>query len=195
MIITIARECGCDGDVVGKRLSELYGIPLYDKRAIIQLAKERGVYDRMPNFFREKPINSLLYAIAAGGGELDMFQTPIRALKAVLGDQSCVLIGRCGNYAFRDRKDAYRIFLCADHEKRVENIARAHQSQRSRAEKLVDDTDDKRREFQKFYTGEEWGEASNYDICLDVGALGVDGTVRILRSFIEEKQRRKSDKT
>lgn len=189
MIITIARECGCDGDLVGKRLAELYGIPLYDKRAIIQLAKETGVYDRMPNFFREKSINSLLYAIAAGG-EIDLFQTPIRALKAVLGDQSCVLIGRCGNYAFRDREDAYRVFLFADHEKRVDTIARTHQSKRARAEKVVDDTDDKRREFQKFYTGEDWGEAQNYDICLDVGAVGVEGTVRIIRAFIEEKQRR-----
>ncbi|MDO5549399.1 MAG: cytidylate kinase-like family protein [Eubacteriales bacterium] len=188
MIITIARECGCDGDTVGKRLAELYGIPLYDKRAIIQLAKETGVYDRMPNFFREKPINSLLYAIAAGGGEIDLFQTPIRALQAVLGDQSCVLIGRCGNYAFRDREDAYRIFLFAEHEKRVDRIERTHQTKRARAEKVVDDTDDKRREFQKFYTGEDWGEAENYDLSLDVGAVGVEGTVRIIRTFIEEKQ-------
>jgi cytidylate kinase len=189
MIITIARECGCDGDLVGQRLAELYGLPLYDKRAIIQLAKENGVYDRMPNFFREKSINSLLYAIAAGG-EVDMFQTPIRALKEVLGEQSCVLIGRCGNYAFRERADACRIFLFADREKRIAKIAQTHQSKYDRAEKMVEDTDDRRREFQKFYTGEDWGEAQNYDICLDVGAIGVEGTVRILHAFIEEKQRK-----
>ena len=190
MIITIARQCGCDGDQVGKRLAEIYGIPLYDKRAIIQKAKDSGVYDRMPNFFREKSINSLLYAIAAGGGELDLFQTPLRALQAVLGDESCVLIGRCGNYAFRDRSDAFRVFLSADHEERVKNIVRDHQCNRTRAEKTVDDTDDKRREFQKFYTGEDWGDAENYDICLNVGELGVEPTVRIIRAYIEEKQRK-----
>ena len=80
--------------------------------------------------------------------------------------------------------------MSADHEKRVENIARDHQCNRTRAEKTVDDTDDKRREFQKFYTGEDWGDAENYDICLNVGALGVEPTVRIIRAYIEEKKLR-----
>lgn len=187
MIITIARECGCDGDRIGKMLSEYYQIPLYDKRAMIQMAKQTGIYDRTPNFFRENPINSLLYAIVAGGGETDVFQTPIRALKAVLGGQDCVVIGRCGNYVFREQRDSYRIFLHADYDVRVKNIQKAHSSSRSRAEKLVEETDQKRREFQKFYTGEDWGKAENYDICLDVGALGTEGTFRVLREFIETK--------
>lgn len=27
MIVTLGRQCGCDGDEVGKKLSELLGIP------------------------------------------------------------------------------------------------------------------------------------------------------------------------
>ena len=69
-------------------------------------------------------------------------------------------------------------------------LAEPSTANRTRAEKTVDDTDDKRREFQKFYTGEDWGDAENYDICLNVGALGVEPTVRIIRAYIEEKQRK-----
>lgn len=32
MIITIARQCGCEGDEVGRKLSEIYGIPCYSKK-------------------------------------------------------------------------------------------------------------------------------------------------------------------
>ena len=48
MIITIARQCGCEGDEVGRRLSELYGIPCYSKKELIELAKEKKVYEKYP---------------------------------------------------------------------------------------------------------------------------------------------------
>ena len=32
MIITIARECGCDGDKIGEKLAEHFSIPFYDMR-------------------------------------------------------------------------------------------------------------------------------------------------------------------
>ena len=43
MIITIGRECGCDGDEVAARLASKYGIACYTKKEIIRLAKEKGV--------------------------------------------------------------------------------------------------------------------------------------------------------
>lgn len=50
MIITIGRECGCDGDEVAARLASKYGIACYTKKEIIRLAKEKGVYDKYPFF-------------------------------------------------------------------------------------------------------------------------------------------------
>ena len=40
MIVTLGRQCGCAGDEVGKKLSELLGIPFYTKPELIALAKE-----------------------------------------------------------------------------------------------------------------------------------------------------------
>ena len=37
MIITIGRECGCDGDEVAARLASKYGITSYTKKEIIRL--------------------------------------------------------------------------------------------------------------------------------------------------------------
>ena len=41
MIITVARQCGCEGDQIGKALAEKYGIPYYDKAAIKDSPPER----------------------------------------------------------------------------------------------------------------------------------------------------------
>ena len=43
MIITIARQCGCMGDQIGKALAEKYYIPFYDKDAVCRLERKRLV--------------------------------------------------------------------------------------------------------------------------------------------------------
>ena len=45
MIITIGRECGCNADEIGRMLAGKYGIFCYTKAELIQLAKEKGVYE------------------------------------------------------------------------------------------------------------------------------------------------------
>ena len=64
MIITIGRECGCDGDEVAARLASKYGIACYTKKEIIRLAKEKGVYDKYPFFFGEKAIDSMMQSVS-----------------------------------------------------------------------------------------------------------------------------------
>ena len=62
MIITIARQCGCMGDQIGKALAEKYFIPFYDKDAVCRLAKEKGLYEKYPYFYGEMPLDMMLYA-------------------------------------------------------------------------------------------------------------------------------------
>ena len=55
MIVTLGRQCGCAGDEVGKKLSELLGIPFYTKPELIALAKEKKIYEKYPMYFGEHP--------------------------------------------------------------------------------------------------------------------------------------------
>ncbi len=49
---------------------------------------------------------------------------------------------------------------------------------------LIKKTDKKRANYYNFYTSKNWGEAVNYDICINSAKLGSDGTVGALESFI-----------
>ena len=64
MIITIARESGSGGYTVGKLLSDYYHIPVHDQDSLARLAKEKGMYNEMPDFFQESPVNSIVYALS-----------------------------------------------------------------------------------------------------------------------------------
>lgn len=187
MIITIARECGCDADKVGEALSKTYNMPFYNKKEIIEIAKQKGVYARNPNFFSENPVNSLLYAIAEGEVGESLSKIPLRALQETIGTKDCIVIGRCGNYALKDEKNVFRVFISGDINKRIERIMEKHNISRKEAEELVHKTDEKRANFHKYYTGETWGYAGNYDLCINESIFGVKGTVNLIRECAGSK--------
>ena len=166
MIITIARECGCYGDLIGEKLGEKLGIPVYDKKSVTQMAKEAGIYSKYPNFFSEKQANEFLAAIISDECET-VKDTSRKALSAVIKDGSFLLIGRCGNFAYGTDHNVLRIFLSGNRQIRVGNIMKKHNVNVREAEKTVDSTDERRAAYHKYYTDETWGYAGNYDLCLD----------------------------
>ena len=60
MIVTLGRQCGCAGDEIGRKLSELLGIPFYTKPELIALAKEKKIYEKYPMYFGEQPVNAMI---------------------------------------------------------------------------------------------------------------------------------------
>ena len=184
MIITIGRECGCRGDSVGKALAKKFNIPFYDKNAIKELAKKSGAYDKYPNFFAEKPVNSLIYSIAIEEN-VATHDTPEKAFDMLLDEENFVIIGRASHVAFSDKKDVIRLFISGERKQRIEYIRKKHDISERKAERLVAETDERRSSYQNFYTGTDWGYSENYDLCLDVTKLGVDGVVAMVELYAE----------
>ena len=92
MIITIGRECGCNADEIGRMLAGKYGIFCYTKAELIQLAKEKGVYEKYPFFFGEMPVDMMISPMAESLEER-LRNTPQEALESVLGGEDCVIVG------------------------------------------------------------------------------------------------------
>ncbi len=185
MIITIARKCGCYGDTIGEELAKRYGIAFYDKEKISELAKEKGVYDKYPDYYGEIPVDTLSYTISLSEEDNVLYEKPQKALAQLIGDENCVVLGRCGNYAFKDRDDLISVFITGDDDKRVAHIARKHGYSDRKALKIVRETDDRRSAYHKYYSGETWGLASNYHLCVNVSKLGLDGTINMIQDYIE----------
>ena len=47
--------------------------------------------------------------------------------------------------------------------------------------------DKKRAKFHNFYSEEKWGEATTYDLSINVAKLGIDGTVELISEYIKAK--------
>ena len=82
-------------------------------------------------------------------------------------EQSCVIVGRCADYVLRDMDHVTHIFLYASLEKRVERIMRVENVDADKARELIRKTDKQRASYYNYYTENRWGEAKNYDLCLN----------------------------
>ena len=187
MLITIGRECGCGADEIGKILSDKYGIPFYAKSELVKYAKEKGIYEKYPYFFGEVPTDFFMSSLDENVMER-VRNTPKEALGKLIQDKDCIIIGRTSNFVFRDKDDSVRIFLCANLKYRIAQIAIKHNLSMDKARKLVEETDERRKRYHQYYTGEEWGYAGNYNLTMDVSELGIQGVINVVDAFITGRE-------
>ena len=44
--------------------------------------------------------------------------------------------------------------------------------------------DKDRASYYKYYTDQNWGDAQNFDLCLNSGRLGVEGAVKVITAYV-----------
>lgn len=187
MIVTIARQCGCGAVYVGKALADYFHIPFYTRKNLMEMARRKGVLEEMESFFDERPVDELQFAMSSYGEYQNVLtDKPLRVLANLVGQENCIIIGRCGNYIFRERKDLVSVFLHGAKSDRVDAICQEKGVNREDAKIFVEQTDDCRVAYHKYYTGLTWGNANDYDICLDSVRLGVENTAAIILSYIKQ---------
>ena len=200
-IITIARQFGSGGREIGKALSEKLNIPFYDKELISLAAKESGIDSEVFENVDERATNSLLYSLSMGlysfgTGFSSMGDLPVndrlyilqhKIIKKLADEGPCVIVGRCADYILKDRDDCVNIFIHADLEHRKQRAVEVRGVDKARAEQIVNKTDKVRANYYSFYSGQKWGFAQNYDLCIDSTNLSTDQVVALITSYLDIK--------
>ena len=115
----------------------------------------------------------------------NLFSFQAKIIKELAEQDSCIILGRCGNYLLRDRPRVLRVFIHAPMEARLARVASYSLawSQREVAKHIR--VEDKRRSaYYHYYTGEEWRDVTGYDLSLDSEALGEDGCVELIQKAL-----------
>lgn len=203
-IITIGRQFGSGGHDIGTKLAEELDIKFYDKEMLDRAAKDSGICQELFESNDEKPTNSFLYSLVMdtysfgnnyASGYLDMplnhkiFLAQFDAIKGIAAEGSCVLIGRCADYALEDRPDVLRIFIRADLNDRIRRVAKQFDLTDAKAKDMIIKTDKKRAGYYNYYSNKKWGDSESYDFCLNSSILGIDGAVDAIKALIELKEK------
>lgn len=198
-IITIGRQYGSGGHEIGRKVAEKLGIPFYDKELLTRAAKESGFSEEMIRNHDERPTSSFLYniamdnfglAISNANADLSIgqkvFLAQFDAVKAIAKEGACVIVGRCADYALRDFDNCLNVFVFGKEEKKALRVSSIYNISIEEAKKVCVKQDKKRQSYYNYYSDKKWGRADSYDLCIDSGKLGIDGTVDLIIDYVKK---------
>ena len=200
-IITIGREFGSGGHQIGKLLADDLKIPFYDHELLERAAKESGLCKELFENQDEKPTNSFLYSLVMDTysfgysnnvmGEMPLnqkaFLAQFEAIRSIASRESCVLVGRCADYALESFEHVTNVFITANLEDRVTRVAERHHLSKDKAIDLITRSDKKRANYYNFYSNKRWGVASTYHLCLNSSVIGEEGCVDMILRFMDHE--------
>lgn len=198
-IVTISRQCGSGGRYIGEQLAKELGVPCYDEKLMDMVAKESGFALDFVEEKGERITGSLLFNIASsltyasnvfsGNGmslQDEIYFIQNRIIKELAEKEPCVIVGRCADYVLREREDCLNVFIHADEKSKLERAVKYYDMPEKDAPMILKKKDKARYNHYKYYTDLDWGMASNYDLCLNSGLLGIDGCVKVIKNILEQ---------
>ncbi len=202
-VITIGRQYGSGGRLVGKRLAEKLGIHFYDND-ILKLTSERSAIGEQ--YFRladEKAGNNILYKIIdslkpdIGKPTLDenlvnpenLFRFQAEVIRELARAESFVIAGRCSHYVLREAKMENHVdfFVYADMPTRIVRAMDYCKVDEQEALKRIRKIDKERKEYHKYYTGEDWMNPDQYDLMINATRINYNEMEKLMEDYVRMK--------
>lgn len=202
LVITIGRQCGSKGKLIGQELAKAMGVKCYDKELLAKAAKESGLCEELFESHDEKPTSSFLYSLVMDtyslgyttSAYMDMpinhriFLAQFDTIKKLAEEESCVIVGRCGDYALADYKGLVSVFIAGDECDKIPYLKKLYETTDAKAKDIMVKTDKKRSSYYNYYASKKWGDPRSYDLCINSSKTGVDGAVHIIQEFAKIKR-------
>lgn len=192
-IITIGREFGAGGGEIGKRLAKELGIPYYDKDIILKTAMvNRRLNPEQVRKWDEKVPSSFGFAQSL----FDFYNKPLDeelwraqkdAIRELANKESCVIVGRNGDYILREFDHCLNVFIHAGFQWRAKRMAGMMPG--TPMDQIIADVkaaDKARKKYCAYYTGKTYGDARNFDLTLNTEKLGIERAVQIILDAAKE---------
>ena len=197
-VITIARGFGSGGRTIGKMLAGRLGIDYYDMELLRLASEESGINIELFNQADEHVKTGFFKRYNRSFGERlvspssmdftsddNLFNYQAKIIRDLADKQSCVIIGRCADYLLRDREDVVRLYFYADREICVKTVTDLYGIHPKDAEERVESVDRSRAAYYKYYTGGEWDDETNYDLCINTGKIGFEKSVDVVIGYLK----------
>ena len=201
-LITISREYGSGGRVVGKLVAERLGVPLYDKDIIDMAAKESGLSPEVIESAELQAKSSFSYTLSSAvsfgegfSGEAismneKLFLAQFDVITEIGARGEGVIVGRCADYVLRDDPDVVNVFIYGEKEDKIRRCIEEYGDDEAEVEKKMATYDKARRNYYNYHTSRKWGEYKNYDLAINSSLVGEQGAADVICAFLDAKERK-----
>ena len=200
VVITIAREFGSGGHLVGAQLAKQLGLPFYDKALISMAAEEASVSEEYVSKNEQRmSANRLLNIILRDyGAPITESLTPAdavfvaqsRVIRRLAEQESCVILGRLADYVLKDRPagSLIRVFCHTDVDDAFRRCTQEYGLDPQSAHAAIEQANRQRISHYQYYTGQTWGDARNYDLTIHTGRMGIEVACDLIAQLYRQKK-------
>ena len=189
-VVTVSREYGSGGRIIGKKIADELGIAFYDGELLSLVAKESGYTEDFVRRNDQKKTQSLLYHLYLGSQILPasdvIFIAQSRVIKDLYNKESCVIVGRCADYVLRDMPNVINTFITAPLESRIARVRDEYGEEAENYKTYLLKKDKNRIAYYNYFADDAWGKVQTYDISIN-SDIGVDLSAKIISEYVREK--------
>ena len=193
IIITIAREYGSGGHLLGEMLSKELGIKLYDKEFIGMAAKRSGMDENfiakneqsIPSFWLKCIMSKNSEQPLEGSLSSDdvLFVAESKIIQELAEKEPCIIIGRCADFILQDYPKVLKVFCYSDIENAVSRCVSEYGIKRENAESEIRRINRNRIHHYEYYTGRKWGEPHHYNLMLNTGTISLETACKLIKDI------------
>lgn len=194
-IITIGRQVGSGGRLVGKAIADRLGLPFFDREILLNAAKESGmqpaffektdeknnIFTRIASYFTLTAISPVDNCLSAES----LFKFQSDAMRKAAEETGGVFVGRCSDYVLRDFNNKTDIFFTACLADRIKRTMQYYNLTEEEASKRINDMENARRDYYNFFTNKTWGAAESYHLCMDSSGIDIDKCAELIIDYIK----------
>lgn len=194
-IITIAREYGSGGHLLGERLAKELGIKLYDREFIRMAAQRSGIDEQyiakneqsIPSFWlkcilsknSEQPVEASLSA------DDILFVAESRIVQELTAQEPCIIVGRCADFVLKDHPKVVKVFCYSDLKSAVNRCVNEYGIPQEQAEAEIRRINRNRIHHYEYYTGQKWGEPHHYHLMLNTGNISLETAYKLVKEVYQ----------
>lgn len=194
-IITIAREYGSGGHLLGERLAKELGIKLYDREFIRMAAQRSGIDEQyiakneqsIPSFWlkcilsknSEQPVEASLSA------DDILFVAESRIVQELSAQEPCIIVGRCADFILKDHPKAVKVFCYSDLKSAVNRCVNDYGIPQEQAKAEIRRINRNRIHHYEYYTGQKWGEPHHYHLMLNTGNISLETACKLVKEVYQ----------
>ena len=198
-IIAITRTCGSGATSIGKILAKNLGVEIYDRNILRLASDDSGISEELFARADEDQKQSLLFRasqkVYSGGlippekedftSNNNLFNYQAKVLRELADESNYVVIGRAADYVLRDKPGLVRVYIYASREKCIEKEMNRQKIDWQTADKFISKTDKYRRDYYRYFTGQEWENMQNYDLCINTTQMTYERAAKAIQDFAE----------
>jgi cytidylate kinase len=123
-----------------------------------------------------------------------------RIIRKIADAGSCVIVGRAAGYVLLDHSNAVKVFIHAPEEYRTAQVMKAFGDTGTATEtegrgsplaaqgkEKISRSDSARAGYYARISGRRWGEARNYDLCIN-SSIGVENTATAIYEYVKNRK-------